>query len=34
MTYIANGPNFMFKAVAETDGVRLPSFLATSSSSR
>lgn len=26
MTYIGNGPNFMVKAVAENDGVRMPSF--------
>ncbi|HXG62706.1 MAG TPA: sodium:proton antiporter [Planctomycetota bacterium] len=26
MTYIGNGPNFMVKAVAEHDGVRMPSF--------
>ncbi|MEX0867241.1 MAG: sodium:proton antiporter [Pirellulales bacterium] len=26
MTYIGNGPNFMVKAIAETAGVRMPSF--------
>jgi Na+/H+ antiporter NhaD/arsenite permease-like protein len=26
MTYIGNGPNFMVKAIAETSGVRMPSF--------
>ena len=26
MTYIGNGPNFMVKAVAENEGVRMPSF--------
>jgi Na+/H+ antiporter NhaD/arsenite permease-like protein len=26
VTYIGNGPNFMVKAVAEHDGVRMPSF--------
>ena len=26
MTYIGNGPNFMVKAVAENDGLRMPSF--------
>ena len=26
MTYIGNGPNFMVKALAETAGVRMPSF--------
>lgn len=26
LTYIGNGPNFMVKAVAEGDGVRMPSF--------
>lgn len=26
LTYIGNGPNFMVKAVAENDGVRMPSF--------
>lgn len=26
LTYIGNGPNFMVKAVAETDGVQMPSF--------
>lgn len=26
-TYIGNGPNFMVKAIAETSGVRTPSFL-------
>ena len=26
ITYIGNGPNFMVKAVAENDGLRMPSF--------
>jgi Na+/H+ antiporter NhaD/arsenite permease-like protein len=26
MTYIGNGPNFMVKSIAETSGVRMPSF--------
>ena len=26
MTYIGNGPNFMVKAIAESSGVRMPSF--------
>ena len=26
MTYIGNGPNFMVKAIAEKNGVRMPSF--------
>ena len=26
MTYIGNGPNFMVKAIAEQEGVRMPSF--------
>ena len=26
MTYIGNGPNFMVKAIAETEGVKMPSF--------
>ena len=26
MTYIGNGPNFLIKAVAEQDGVKMPSF--------
>ena len=26
MTYIGNGPNFMVKAIAETSGIRMPSF--------
>ncbi|MEX0938434.1 MAG: sodium:proton antiporter [Pirellulales bacterium] len=26
MTYIGNGPNFMVRAIAETEGVRMPSF--------
>ena len=26
MTYIGNGPNFMVKAIAESDGVAMPSF--------
>ena len=25
-TYIGNGPNFMVKAIAEQEGVRMPSF--------
>jgi Na+/H+ antiporter NhaD/arsenite permease-like protein len=25
-TYIGNGPNFMVKAIAEENGVRMPSF--------
>ncbi|MFZ9916017.1 MAG: sodium:proton antiporter, partial [Phycisphaerales bacterium] len=25
-TYIGNGPNFMVKAIAESDGVKMPSF--------
>ena len=28
MTYIGNGPNFMVKAIAEKEGVRMPSFFA------
>lgn len=28
MTYIGNGPNFMVKAIAESAGVRMPSFFA------
>jgi Na+/H+ antiporter NhaD/arsenite permease-like protein len=27
MTYIGNGPNFMVKAIAEQDGVKMPSFI-------
>jgi Na+/H+ antiporter NhaD/arsenite permease-like protein len=27
MTYIGNGPNFMVKAIAEAEGVRMPSFI-------
>ncbi len=27
MTYIGNGPNFMVKAIAESSGVRMPTFL-------
>lgn len=27
MTYIGNGPNFMVKAIAGQNGVRMPSFL-------
>ena len=27
MTYIGNGPNFMVKAIAEQEGVKMPSFL-------
>ena len=26
MTYIGNGPNFMVKAIAEQEGVKMPSF--------
>ena len=26
MTYIGNGPNFMVKAIADSSGVRMPSF--------
>jgi Na+/H+ antiporter NhaD/arsenite permease-like protein len=26
LTYIGNGPNFMIKAIAEQDGVKMPSF--------
>jgi Na+/H+ antiporter NhaD/arsenite permease-like protein len=26
MTYIGNGPNFMVKAIAEENGVNMPSF--------
>ena len=26
MTYIGNGPNFMVKAIAEQEQVRMPSF--------
>jgi Na+/H+ antiporter NhaD/arsenite permease-like protein len=26
LTYIGNGPNFMVRAIAETSGVRMPSF--------
>ena len=26
MTYIGNGPNFMVRALAESDGVKMPSF--------
>ena len=26
MTYIGNGPNFMVKAIAEENGVKMPSF--------
>jgi Na+/H+ antiporter NhaD/arsenite permease-like protein len=25
-TYVGNGPNFMVKAIAEQDGVRMPGF--------
>lgn len=28
MTYIGNGPNFMVKAIAEQEGVKMPSFFA------
>ena len=28
MTYIGNGPNFMVKAIAEAEGVKMPSFFA------
>ena len=27
MTYIGNGPNFMVKAIAEENGVQMPSFV-------
>ena len=27
LTYIGNGPNFMVKAIAEHQGVKMPSFL-------
>jgi Na+/H+ antiporter NhaD/arsenite permease-like protein len=27
MTYIGNGPNFMVKAIAEQEGIKMPSFL-------
>ena len=26
MTYIGNGPNFMVKSIAETSGIKMPSF--------
>ena len=26
MTYIGNGPNFMVKAIAEQEGVKMPDF--------
>jgi Na+/H+ antiporter NhaD/arsenite permease-like protein len=26
MTYIGNGPNFMVKAIAEAQGIRMPGF--------
>ena len=26
MTYIGNGPNFMVRAIAESSGVKMPSF--------
>jgi Na+/H+ antiporter NhaD/arsenite permease-like protein len=26
-TYIGNGPNFMVKAIAESQGVQMPSFI-------
>jgi Na+/H+ antiporter NhaD/arsenite permease-like protein len=26
MTYIGNGPNFMVKAIAEENGIKMPSF--------
>ena len=26
MTYIGNGPNFMVKAIAEENGIQMPSF--------
>ena len=26
MTYIGNGPNFMVKAIAEQEGIEMPSF--------
>jgi Na+/H+ antiporter NhaD/arsenite permease-like protein len=28
MTYIGNGPNFMVKAVAEENNIKMPSFFA------
>ncbi len=28
MTYIGNGPNFMVKAIAEAEGIKMPSFFA------
>jgi Na+/H+ antiporter NhaD/arsenite permease-like protein len=28
MTYIGNGPNFMVKAVAEENGIKMPGFFA------
>ena len=28
MTYIGNAPNFMVKAIAESRGVKMPSFFA------
>ncbi len=28
-TYIGNGPNFMVKAIAEENDVKMPSFLVT-----
>jgi len=27
MTYIGNGPNFMVKSIAESAGVRVPTFI-------
>ena len=26
MTYIGNGPNFMVRAIAESSGIKMPSF--------
>ena len=26
MTYIGNGPNFMIKSIAESNGIKMPSF--------
>jgi Na+/H+ antiporter NhaD/arsenite permease-like protein len=28
MTYIGNGPNFMVKAIAENQGIKMPDFFA------
>jgi Na+/H+ antiporter NhaD/arsenite permease-like protein len=27
MTYIGNGPNFMVKAIAEQNGIKMPNFM-------